>query len=126
MRLATPLASDGSQDGAYRVTVVAADRAKNTSDPEMYEFTYDTRPPLVITHSLEINDLPLLYDREHSDYPSATNSITGVVIRARLEDIARDGARGLGVDLSQSTIALHDPGGKSDKRAHAPKRRGCD
>ena len=111
LRLATPLASDGSQDGAYRVTVVAADRAKNTSDPVMYEFTYDTRPPLVITHSLEINDLPLLYDREHTDYPSATNSITGVVIRARLEDIARDGVRGLGVDLSQSTIALHDPEG---------------
>ena len=110
-RLATPLASDGSQDGAYRVTVVAADRAKNVSEPIMYEFTYDTRPPLVITHSLEINDLPLLYDREHPDYPSATNSITGVVIRARLEDVTRDGGHGLGVDLSQSTITLHDPEG---------------
>ena len=108
-RLAAPLASDGSQDGEYRVTIVAADRAKNISEPVMYDFTYDTRPPIVITHSLEVNDQPLLYDRDHPDYPSATNSITGVVIRARLEDFTRDGGRGLGADLSQSTITLRDP-----------------
>ena len=108
-RLTTPLASDGSQDGQYRVTLIVADRAKNVSKPVMYEFFYDTRPPLVITHSLEINDLPLLYDRSHPDYPAATNSSSGVVIRARLEDITQDGGRGLGVDLSQSTITLRDP-----------------
>ena len=108
-RLAAPLASDGSQDGEYRVTIVAADRAKNISEPVMYEFTYDTRAPIVITQSLEVNDLPLHYDRDHPDYPSATNSVTGVVIRARLEDITRDGGRGLGADLSQSTITLRDP-----------------
>ena len=107
-RLTTPLASDGSQDGQYRVTLIVADRAKNVSKPVMYEFFYDTRPPLVITHSLEINDLPLLYDRGHPDYPAATNSSSGVVIRARLEDITQDGGRGLGVDLSQSTITLRD------------------
>ena len=108
-RLTTPLASDGSQDGQYRVTLLAEDRAENVSEPVIYEFFYDTRPPIIITDSLEINDLPLLYDRNRPDYPSATNSSSGVVIRSRLEDITLDGGRGLGVDLSQSMITLRGP-----------------
>ena len=108
-RLTTPLASDGSQDGQYRVTLLAEDRADNVSEPVIYEFFYDTRPPIIITDSLEINDLPLLYDRNRPDYPSATNSSSGVVIRSRLEDITLDGGRGLGVDLSQSMITLRGP-----------------
>ena len=110
-RLATPLASDGSQDGKYRVTVIPMDRAKNAPKAVTYEFFYDTRPPLIALDSLQLNGQSLLADINHPDYPSATNNVSGVTIHATIDDVNPDGSRGLGVDLSKSTITVRSPDG---------------
>jgi hypothetical protein len=105
-RLTTPLASDGSQDGEYRVTIAPKDRAGNVAEAAIYEFFYDTRPPEIKVDSLRINDQPLLTDPNHPDYPAAVNSVSGVVIQAKLEDVNPNGGRGLGVNLAQSSIIV--------------------
>ena len=112
-RLESPLASDGSQDGKYRVTVMPRDRAGNAAIPTLLEFFLDTRPPIIHTDSLLINDRPLFANTNHPDYPSADGSGGGVVIQARMSDLGFDGKAGLGVDLSQSSIAVNAPDGTS-------------
>ena len=112
-RLESPLASDGSQDGKYRVTVMPRDRAGNTAIPTLLEFFLDTRPPIIHTDSLLINDRPLFANTNHPDYPSADGSGSGVVIQARMSDLGFDGKAGLGVDLSQSSIVVTAPDGAS-------------
>ncbi|MCH8290105.1 Ig-like domain repeat protein [Candidatus Poribacteria bacterium] len=112
-RLETPLASDGSQDGKYRVTVKPRDRAGNVSDDVVYEFSYDTRPPIIDSQTLLIDDEPLLLDVNHPDYPSAAGAGGSVVIQARLSDIGPDGESGLGVDLARSSITLRTPDGET-------------
>ena len=108
-RLESPLASDGSQDGKYRVTVTPRDRAGNVAIPTALEFFLDTRPPTIHTDSLLINDRPLFVSTNHPDYPSADGSGGGVVIQARMSDFGADGKAGLGVDLSQSSIVVTAP-----------------
>ena len=110
-RIESPLASDGSQDGNYRVTVMPRDRAGNVAIPTALEFFLDTRPPIIHTDSLLINDRPLLVSTNHPDYPSADGSGSGVVIQARMSDVGADGKAGLGVDLSQSSIVVTAPDG---------------
>ena len=112
-RLESPLASDGSQDGKYRVTVIPIDRAGNIAVPSVLEFVLDTRPPVIHTDSLSINDRPLFVDTNHPDYPSADGSGSGVAIRARMSDLGFDGEGGLGVDLSQSSIVVTAPDGET-------------
>lgn len=112
-RLESPLASDGSQDGKYRVTAMPRDRAGNVAIPTVLEFVLDTRPPIIHTDSLQINDRPLLLNTTHPDYPSADGSGSGVVIQARMSDSGTDGTEGLGVDLSQSSIVVTAPDGTS-------------
>ena len=112
-RLESPLASDGSQDGEYRVTVMPRDRAGNVAIPTLLEFYLDTRPPIIHTDSLLINDRPLFANTNHPDYPSADGSGSGVVIQARMSDLGFDGKAGLGVDLSQSSIVVTAPDGAS-------------
>lgn len=107
--LESPLASDGSQDGKYRVIVMPRDRAGNVAIPTAIEFFLDTRPPTIHTDSLLINDRPLFVSTNHPDYPSADGSGSGVVIQARMSDLASDGEPGLGVDLSQSSIVVTAP-----------------
>ena len=107
--LESPLASDGSQDGKYRVIVMPRDRAGNVAIPTAIEFFLDTRPPTIHTDSLLINDRPLFVSTNHPDYPSADGSGSGVVIQARMSDVASDGEPGLGVDLSQSSIVVTAP-----------------
>ena len=109
--LESPLASDGSQDGKYRVIVIPRDRAGNVAIPTALEFFLDTRPPTIHTDSLLINDRPLFVSTNHPDYPSADGSGSGVVIQARMSDLASDGEAGLGVDLSQSSIVVTAPDG---------------
>ena len=109
--LESPLASDGSQDGKYLVTVMPRDKAGNVAIPTILEFVLDTRPPIIHTDSLLINDRPLYIDTNHPDYPSADGSGSGVVIQARMSDLASDGNAGLGVDLSQSSIGVTAPDG---------------
>ena len=111
--LESPLASDGSQDGKYRITVMPRDRAGNVAIPTVLEFFLDTRPPIIHTDSLLINDRPLLVSTNHPDYPSADGSGSGVVIQARMSDLGSDGKAGLGVDLSQSSIDVTAPDGTS-------------
>ena len=112
-RLESPLASDGSQDGKYRVTVMPRDRAGNVAIPTALEFFLDTRPPTIHTDSLLINDRPLFVSTNHPDYPSADGSGSGVVIQARMSDLGSDGMAGLGVDLSRSSIVVTAPDGTS-------------
>ena len=112
-RLESPLASDGSQDGKYRVTVMPRDRAGNVAIPTALEFFLDTRPPTIHTDSLLINDRPLFVSTNHPDYPSADGSGSGVVIQARMSDLGSDGMAGLGVDLSRSSIVVTSPDGTS-------------
>ncbi len=110
-RLESPLASDGSQDGKYRVTVMPRDRAGNVAIPTALEFFLDTRPPIIHTDSLLINDRPLYVSTNHPDYPSADGSGSGVVIQAKMSDLGAEGEAGLGVDLSQSSIVVTAPDG---------------
>ncbi|MCZ6678976.1 MAG: Ig-like domain repeat protein, partial [Candidatus Poribacteria bacterium] len=109
LRLTTPLASDGSQDGEYRVTIAPRDRAGNTPEAVVYEFFYDTLPPVIDLASLFINDQPLIVDANDPDYPTPASGGSGVVIRATMRDVTPDGSRGLGVDLSQSSITVRTP-----------------
>ncbi len=117
-RLTTPLASDGSQDGQYRLTLAPKDRAGNIAvgvpggrSPVQYEFFYDTKPPIIDAASLVINDQSLLVDTNDPDYPSAANGGSGVVIKAKLTDVSLDGGSGLGADLARSSITLRAPDG---------------
>ena len=110
-RLRTPLASDGGQDGKYKVTITPKDRAGNVAEPYVYEFIYDTRPPVIAVDSLLIDDQPLIVDTNHPDYPSAGGIGDGVVIGARLSDIGLDDGIGLGVDLARSLISVRSPDG---------------
>ncbi|MBI1930631.1 Ig-like domain repeat protein [Candidatus Poribacteria bacterium] len=117
-RLTTPLASDGSQDGQYRLTLTPKDRAGNIAvgvpggrSPVQYEFFYDTKPPVIDAASLVIDDQPLLVDTNDPDYPSAASSGGGVVIKAKLTDVSLDGGSGLGADLARSSITLRSPDG---------------
>ena len=112
-RLESPLASDGSQDGKYRVIVMPRDRAGNVAIPTALEFFLDTRPPTIHTDSLLINDRPLFVSTNHPDYPSADGSGSGVVIQTRMSDLGSDGMAGLGVDLSRSSIVVTAPDGTS-------------
>ena len=104
-RLAVPLADNGSADGEYRVTVNPKDRAEN--DDAAYEkvFTYDTRPPMIDSSALFINDAPLLVDINADAYPTAVATTGGVVVQANIFDT------GLGVNLAQSRIVVRAPDG---------------
>ena len=110
-RLTTPLASDGSQDGEYRVTIAPKDRAGGVSELLVYEFFYDTRPPVIDTTALLINEQPLIVDTNDPDFPSPASGGSGVVIRATLRDTSPDGSGGLGVDLAKSSITVRAPDG---------------
>jgi hypothetical protein len=112
LRLRTPLASDGGQDGKYKVTITPKDRAGNVAEETVYQFIYDTRPPVIAVDSLRIDDQPLIVDTNHVDYPSAGGIGDGVVIGARLSDIGLDdGIPVLGVDLARSLISVRGPDG---------------
>ena len=111
LRLRTPLASDGGQDGKYRVTITPKDRAGNVAEKTAYEFIYDTRPPVIDFDALLIDDQPLIVDTNHIDYPSTGGIGDGVIIQARLSDIGLDEGLGLGVDLARSLIAVRSPDG---------------
>ena len=69
LNLIMPLASDGSQDGVYLLTIAAKDRAGNVSEAVSYPFFYDTRPPMIDTSSLFIDGQPLLTDSNESVLP---------------------------------------------------------
>ena len=106
LRIEAPLASDGSQDGEYAVSVAPVDKAGNTTEAEEYTFVYDTEPPQIDAASLLLDGKPLQIDRDADDFPSATNAQDGVVIEVKLSDT------GLGVDLALSQITVVGPNGE--------------
>ena len=106
LTLDVPLASNGSDDGFYTVTISPSDRAGNKPDPVVqHEFLYDTRPPTVNRAEITINDIPLLLDSSLDEYPTAVNTKNGVTVVAKLVD---DGA---GADLTNSSITVSGPEG---------------
>ena len=112
LNLIMPLASDGSQDGVYLLTIAPKDRAGNVSEAVSYPFFYDTRPPTIDTSSLFIDGQPLLTDSNDSYYPSATNKSGSIIIDAKFSDINPDGSYGLGPDLVNSSISVSSPSGE--------------
>ncbi len=112
LNLIMPLASDGSQDGVYLLTIAPKDRAGNISEAVSYPFFYDTRPPTIDTSSLFIDGQPLLTDSNDPYYPSATNKSGSIIIDAKFSDINPDGSYGLGPDLVNSSISVSSPSGE--------------
>ena len=104
-QLTVPLADNGSADGEYRITVNPKDRAANDDAPYEKVFTYDTRPPMIDSSALFINEVPLLVDIEAVNYPTAVSTTGGVVIQANIFDT------GLGTNLAQSEIIVRSPDG---------------
>ncbi len=111
INLIMPLASDGSQDGIYQLTIAPKDRAGNVTPAIEYLFFYDTRPPAIDTESLFIDGQPLFTDANDPYYPSATSMGGGVTIDARFSDVNPDGSPGLGPDLVNSSITVRSPAG---------------
>ena len=111
LNLIMPLASDGSQDGVYRLIIAPKDRAGNATEPIQYLFFYDTSAPMIDTDSLFIDGQPLLTDSNDPYYPSATSKNGGIIIDAKFSDINPDGSLGLGVDLVSSSIVVRSPAG---------------
>ena len=111
INLIMPLASDGSQDGIYQLTLAPKDRAGNVTPAVEYLFFYDTRPPAIDTESLFIDGQPLLSDSNDPYYPSATSMGGGVTIDAKFSDVNPDGSPGLGPDLVNSSITVRSPAG---------------
>ena len=109
LNLIMPLASDGSQDGVYLLTIAPKDRAGNVSEAVSYPFFYDTRPPMIDTSSLFIDGQPLLTDSNDPYYPSATNKSGSIIIDAKFSDVNPDGSYGLGPDLVNSSITVRSP-----------------
>ena len=109
LNLIMPLASDGSQDGVYLLTITPKDRAGNVSEAVSYPFFYDTRPPMIDTSSLFIDGQPLLTDSNDPYYPSATNKSGSIIIDAKFSDVNPDGSYGLGPDLVNSSITVRSP-----------------
>jgi hypothetical protein len=113
LKLKTPLASNGSQDGKYTVIIAPKDKAGNTAEAIKYKFYYDTKPPAIDMTSLTISDPQLpdiepkqfIIDPNDVDYPTSTNAQNGVAITAKITD------DGLGVDLTKSTIVVEQPQG---------------
>ena len=112
LNLIMPLASDGTQDGVYLLTIASKDRAGNVSEAVSYPFFYDTRPPMIDTSSLFIDGQPLLTDSNDPYYPSATNKSGSIIIDAKFSDVNPDGSYGLGPDLVNSSIAVRSPSGE--------------
>ena len=112
LSLIMPLASDGSQDGVYLLTITPKDRAGNVTEAVSYPFFYDTRPPMIDTSSLFIDGQPLLTDSNDPYYPSATNKSGSIIIDAKFSDINPDGSYGLGPDLVNSSITVSSPSGE--------------
>ena len=112
LNLIMPLASDGSQDGVYQLTIAPKDRAGNVSEAVRYPFFYDTRPPMIDTSSLFIDGQPLLTDSNDPYYPSATNKSGSIIIDAKFSDVNPDGSYGLGPDLVNSSISVSSPSGE--------------
>ena len=112
LNLIMPLASDGSQDGVYQLTIAPKDRAGNVTEAVSYPFFYDTRPPMIDTSSLLIDGQPLLTDSNDPYYPSATNKSGSIIIDAKFSDVNPDGSYGLGPDLVNSSISVSSPSGE--------------
>ena len=112
LNLIMPLASDGSQDGVYLLTIAPQDRAGNVTEAVEYPFFYDTRPPAIDTDSLFIDGQPLLTDSNDPYYPSATNKSGSIIIDAKFSDVNPDGSYGLGPDLVNSSITVSSPAGE--------------
>ena len=112
LNLIMPLASDGSQDGVYLLTIAPKDRAGNVTETVSYSFFYDTRPPMIDTSSLFIEGQPLLTDANDPYYPSATSKSGSIVIDAKFSDVNPDGSYGLGPDLVNSSITVRSPSGE--------------
>ena len=111
LNLIMPLASDGSQDGVYLLTIASKDRAGNVTEAVEYPFFYDTRPPAIDTDSLFIDGQPLFTDSNDPYYPSATNKSGSITIDAKFSDVNPDGSYGLGPDLVNSSITVSSPSG---------------
>ena len=112
LNLIMPLASDGSQDGVYLLTIAPKDRAGNVTEAVQYPFFYDTRPPMIDVGSLFIDAQPLLTDANDPYYPSATSKSGSIVIDAKFSDVNPDGSYGLGPDLVNSSITVRSPAGE--------------
>ena len=112
LNLFIPLASDGSQDGVYLLTITPKDRAGNVTEAVDYPFFYDTRPPMIDTGSLFIDGQPLLTDSNDPYYPSATSKSGSIIIDAKFSDVNPDGNYGLGPDLVNSSITVSSPSGE--------------
>ena len=122
LNLIMPLASDGSQDGIYLLTIAPKDRAGNATEPIQYLFFYDTRAPMIDTGSLFIDGQPLLTDSNDPYYPSATSKNGGIIIDAKFSDINPDGSFGLGADLVNSSIGRALSFWKHYQRYHDAER----
>jgi len=97
---ASPLATDGSDDGIYLVNINAVDNAGNSKVFPTIKFTYDTQAPQV-----QGMYTPKTADAEISGVGGIAKSISEV--SAILAD-----AGGTGIDVEKSNITLEDSDGK--------------
>ena len=102
-QLDSPLARNGSDDGAYSVEVKAVDNAGNVEEKE-YRFLYDTRAPIISSFEASVvagNTLELNI--------GSTPSLVEVPIH-QIHLVFSDGS-GSGIDVLQTTVQLVHPNG---------------
>ena len=102
--LKVPLATNGSEDGVYTISVNAADRAGNTADFGEISFVYDTQAPRLVSliPNLEENSFYLGGGAIYRSQP-----LSRVV--AGLDD-----GDGSGVDFDSTRLEIFSAGGTGD------------
>ncbi len=95
--LGKPLATDGSDDGQYKIAVTAVNSAKRMDQERTFSFIYDTQAPEVIWATSPIN--------VNASVSYINSFITEIQVRLRDKGPA-------GLDLSRSTIRITDLSGK--------------
>ncbi|MGQ9608576.1 MAG: Ig-like domain-containing protein [bacterium] len=95
--LGKPLATDGSDDGQYKITVTAVNSAKRMDQERTFSFIYDTQAPEVIWATPPIN--------VNASLSYINSFITELQVKLRDKGPA-------GLDLNRSTIRITDLSGK--------------
>ncbi len=111
------LATDGSDDGEYTVTILVVDKAGNRTEPPPTVFFYDTTPPTVGQKQAgRLIDIPLPPDfppaeGEENGSLLATFPEDGAFLKTSLNRVSVTLTDPAGIDLTQSSIKLQGPTG---------------
>ncbi|MBI1924035.1 Ig-like domain repeat protein [Candidatus Poribacteria bacterium] len=111
------LATDGSDDGEYTVTIIVVDKAGNRTEPPPTVFVYDTTPPTVGRKQADrLIDIPLPPDfppaeEEEKGSLLATFPEDGAFLKTSLNRVSVTLTDPAGIDLTQSSIKLQGPTG---------------